>query len=118
MNYNKIKGNSTPDLFVTGFNTPTGPQIFHLVTGPSQKIWALTLCGNGRTVSYGKARLVTGNVDAINNVDAQVTCRIPAAKSTIKFGAANVFNNRRIQYAGGPTIGGLYYVAWTLENLF
>ncbi len=62
--------------------------------------------------------LVTGRVEAINNVDAQITLRLPSAKSTVKFGGTNVFNKRHIEYAGGPTIGALYYVAWTLENLF
>jgi iron complex outermembrane receptor protein len=42
---------------------------------------------------------------------------LPAVKSTIKFGGTNIFNNRHIQYAGGPTIGALYYVAITLDGL-
>ncbi|MDB5210178.1 MAG: TonB-dependent receptor, partial [Sediminibacterium sp.] len=51
------------------------------------------------------------------NVDAQVTFRVPVYHSTIKFGGTNVLNNRHIQYAGGPTIGALYYVAITLDGL-
>lgn len=61
--------------------------------------------------------LVTGQIDAINNIDAQVTYRLPKVKSTIKLGGSNVLNNRRIQYAGGPTIGALYYVAITVDGL-
>jgi iron complex outermembrane receptor protein len=38
-------------------------------------------------------------------------------KSIVKLGGANIFNRRYIQYAGGPTIGALYYAAVTLEGL-
>ena len=38
-------------------------------------------------------------------------------KASIKAGGANLFNHRYIQYAGGPTIGGLYYVAITIDGL-
>ena len=33
LNYNRIKGNSSPDLFITGFNTPNRLPTFLLVTG-------------------------------------------------------------------------------------
>ena len=61
--------------------------------------------------------LVTGKVNAINNIDAQVTFRLPKYYSTIKLGGTNILNNRYIQYAGGPTIGALYYAAITIDGL-
>ena len=54
---------------------------------------------------------------AYNTVDAQITLRVPKAKSSFKLGASNIFNKRYIQYAGGPTIGGLCYLAITLDGL-
>ncbi|MEJ7587695.1 MAG: hypothetical protein WKI04_09055 [Ferruginibacter sp.] len=42
---------------------------------------------------------------------------MPKLKSTVKLGGTNVLNNRRIQYAGGPTIGALYYVGITVDGL-
>jgi iron complex outermembrane receptor protein len=60
---------------------------------------------------------VTGTVEAINNIDAQVTYRLPKVKSTIKIGGTDILNNRHIQYAGGPTIGALYYAAITIDGL-
>ena len=50
-------------------------------------------------------------------VDAQITYRIPTAKASIKFGGSNIFNSNYIQYAGGPTLGGLYYAAITFDGL-
>ena len=61
--------------------------------------------------------LVTGTIDAINTFDAQVTYRVPKIKTTFKLGGSNIFNNNYLQYAGGPTLGGLYYVAITADGL-
>jgi hypothetical protein len=61
--------------------------------------------------------LVTGNVPEIHTFDAQVTLKVPAYKASFKVGANDIFNKRYIQYAGGPTLGGLYYASVTLEGL-
>jgi len=42
---------------------------------------------------------------------------LPKAKTTIKLGGSDIFNNRYLQYAGGPTLGALYYAAITLDGL-
>ncbi len=117
VNYNKIKGNTTPDLFVTGFNTPDYTTNISFGNRAIVQNLGFNIVWKWQDSFLWESPLVTGDVSAINTVDAQVTYRVPAAKSTIKIGAANVLNNRRIQYAGGPTIGGLYYVAVTLDGL-
>ena len=61
--------------------------------------------------------LANGEIPAYNTFDAQVTYTIPQLKSTFKLGGTNIFNNRYIQYAAGPTIGGLYYLSITLDGL-
>ena len=61
--------------------------------------------------------LVTGGISAYSTIDAQVTFRVPKAKTAIKIGGADIFNHRYLQYAGGPTLGALYYVAITLDGL-
>ncbi len=61
--------------------------------------------------------LANGEVPAYQTFDAQVTYRVPVLKTTIKMGGANLFNRRYIQYAAGPTIGGLYYLAITVDGL-
>ena len=61
--------------------------------------------------------LVSGTVPAYSTFDAQVSYKIIPSKATIKIGGTNVFNKTYIQYAGGPTIGGLYYAAITFEGL-
>lgn len=117
VNFNDIKGNTTPDLFVTGFNTPKWTSNISFGNRAITKNVGFNIVWKWQDSFLWESPLVTGQVEAINNVDAQVTYRIPKVKSTIKFGGANVFNNRRIQYAGGPTIGALYYVAITVDGL-
>lgn len=61
--------------------------------------------------------LANGTVPAYNNFNAQISYRIPTLYAVIKAGGTNLFNQRYIQYAAGPNIGALYYVAITLDGL-
>ncbi|MEI9955162.1 MAG: TonB-dependent receptor [Ferruginibacter sp.] len=117
INYNDIKGNRTPDLFVTGFNTPKFTTNISFGNRALTKNIGFNVVWKWQNSFLWESPLVTGTVDAINNIDAQLTYRLPAVKSTIKFGGTNILNNTKIQYAGGPTIGALYYVAITIDGL-
>lgn len=118
INYNDIKGNRTADLFVTGFNTPKYTTNISFGNRAITKNVGFNIVWKWQDSFLWESPLVTGNVAAINNIDAQVTYRLPALKSSIKLGGTNILNNRRIQYAGGPTIGALYYAAVTIDGLF
>jgi len=117
LNYNKIKGNAIPDLFVTGFNTPNWTSNVSIGNRTITRNIGFNVVWKWQNSFLWESPLVTGTLNAISNVDAQITLRLPAAKSTIKLGGTDIFNNRHIEYAGGPTIGALYYVAWTIDGL-
>ena len=117
LNYNAIKGNRTADLFVTGFNTPKFTSNISFGNRAITKNIGFNIVWKWQDSFLWESPLVTGNVNSINNVDAQITYRLPAVRSAIKFGGTNILNNRRIQYAGGPTIGALYYSAITIDGL-
>jgi iron complex outermembrane receptor protein len=117
LSYNNIKGNAGADLFVTGFNTPKWTSNLSFGNRAVTQHIGFNIVWKWQDAFLWESPLVTGDVAAINNVDAQVTLRLPAVKSTIKLGGTNILNNRHIQYAGGPTIGALYYVAITLDGL-
>ena len=117
INYNNIKGNATADLFVTGFNTPEWTTNISFGNRAVTKNFGFNIVWKWQDSFLWESPLVTGAIGAINNIDAQVTYRLPALKSAIKVGGSNVLNNRHIQYAGGPTIGALYYVAITVDGL-
>ncbi|XOV94031.1 MAG: TonB-dependent receptor domain-containing protein [Bacteroidota bacterium] len=58
-----------------------------------------------------------GQVPAYNTVDAQVSYRLPDIKSVLKVGGSNLFNQYYVQSLGGPSIGAIYYVSITFDEL-
>ncbi|MDX2246480.1 MAG: TonB-dependent receptor [Bacteroidia bacterium] len=58
-----------------------------------------------------------GEIPAYNVVDAAVSYRITAVKSTLKIGAANLLNQEYKQIYGGPAIGAQYYMSFTFDEL-
>lgn len=117
INYNKMTQNAVNDIFVTGFNTPEWSSNLSFGNREIVKNIGFNIVWKWQDTFLWESPLVTGNISAFSTIDAQVTYRLPKAHSTIKVGAANLFNNRHLEYAGGPTIGGLYYVAVTVDGL-
>lgn len=58
-----------------------------------------------------------GMVPSYTTVDAQLSYKISSLKSVVKVGGSNILNNRYIQSLGGPTIGALYYISLTFDEL-
>ena len=112
-----MKANKTSHIFVTGFNTPEWSTNLSFGNREVVKNLGFNIAWKWQDAFLWESPLVTGGVSAYSTIDAQVTYKVPKAKANVKVGAANIFNNRYIQYAGGPTIGGLYYVAFTFDNL-
>lgn len=63
-------------------------------------------------------QLRPGRIDAYSMVDAQLSYRLPEWKSIVKIGANNLFDNQIYQAYGSPTVGGLYYISLTFDELF
>lgn len=59
-----------------------------------------------------------GPVSAYSLIDLQLNKKLPQLKSMIKIGASNLLNNQVYTAYGSPTIGGLYYVSLTIDELF
>ncbi len=117
INYNAISENKQKDIFVTGFNTPKW--FINLSFGNREVIKnvGFNIVWRWQDAFYWESPLANGQIPSYQTVDAQVTYRIPAAKTSIKIGGSNLFNKRYIQYAAGPTIGGLYYATVTIDGL-
>lgn len=118
VNYNNMKTNQQKDIFVTGFNTPKWTT--NLSFGNREVITnvGFNIVWRWQDSFLWESPLANGIVPAFQTFDAQLTYRVPAYKATIKAGGSNIFNQRYIQYAAGPTIGGLYYVAITVDGIF
>ncbi|MBD1386905.1 TonB-dependent receptor [Mucilaginibacter rigui] len=117
VSFNKLKAQKTSDIFVTGFNTPEWSGNFSFGNREVVKNLGFNVVYKWQQSYLWESPLVTGNVPAIHTLDAQVTLRVPVYYATFKIGATDITNKRYIQYAGGPTIGGIYYVAVTLDGL-
>ncbi len=117
INYNNISVNKTPDVFITAFNTPKWVTNLSFANREVVKNVGFNIVWRWQDAFVWESPLANGGIPAYQVVDAQVTYRVPKAKATIKVGASNIFNNRYIQYAAGPTIGGLYYAAFTFDGL-
>jgi iron complex outermembrane receptor protein len=117
VNYNNISVNQTQDVFITAFNTPKWITNFSFANREVVKNLGFNIVWRWQDAFSWESPLANGKIPAYQVVDAQVTYRVPKAKATIKIGASNIFNNRYIQYAAGPTIGGLYYAAFTFDGL-
>ncbi|RZK45715.1 MAG: energy transducer TonB, partial [Pedobacter sp.] len=117
VNYNDIVTNDTRDVFVTGFNTPRWATNLSFGNREIVPNVGFNIVWRWQKEFIWESPLVNGEVPAFNTFDAQITVRVPQAKATVKAGGSNIFNKTYVQYAGGPTIGGLYYVAITLDGL-
>jgi iron complex outermembrane recepter protein len=56
-------------------------------------------------------------VPAINNVDAQVSFKLTSMKSILKVGGTNLGGSPYYQAYGNPSIGSMYYVGITFDQL-
>ena len=61
--------------------------------------------------------LQPGKINAYGQLGAQVSFKIPAAKSVLKIGGTNLSNKYNVQAYGSPAIGGVYYVSLTFDEL-
>jgi outer membrane receptor protein involved in Fe transport len=117
VSFNKLKAQTASDIFVTGFNTPEWSGNVSFGNREVVKNFGFNVVYKWQQSYLWESPLVTGTVPSIKTVDAQVTYRVPSYYATFKLGATDIFNKRYYQYAGGPTIGGLYYVSVTLDGL-
>ena len=115
--FNKLVANNTSDIFVTGFNTPILSTNLSFGNREVIKNLGFNMIYKWQQGFLWESPLVTGSVPAVHTFDAQVSLRVPQYKASVKMGATDLLNRRYIQYAGGPTLGGLYYVAITLDGL-
>jgi iron complex outermembrane receptor protein len=116
-NYNAITENKKTDIFLTAFNTPEWVTNISFGNRELTKQFGFNVVWRWQQSFVWESPLANGKVPAYQTLDAQVTYRLPALHSTIKVGGSNIFNNRFIQYAAGPTIGGLYYISVTVDGL-
>lgn len=59
-----------------------------------------------------------GEIESYQVVDAAVSYKLTTARSLLKIGANNLFNQEYRQIYGGPNIGSHYYISITFDEMF
>jgi hypothetical protein len=116
-NFNKLSKNPTPDIFLTGFNTPEWVTNISFSNREVIKNVGFNIVWRWQDEVEWESTLANGLVPAYQTIDAQVNLRVPSVKSTFKVGGTNILNHRYYQFAAGPTIGALYYFSVAVDGL-
>jgi iron complex outermembrane recepter protein len=117
LNYNKLSKNPNPDIFLTSFNTAKWITNISFSNREVIKNVGFNIVWKWQDNIFWESTLANGEVPAYSTIDAQITVKAPKLKSNIKIGGTNILNQRYYQFAAGPTIGALYYVAVTVDGL-
>ena len=62
-------------------------------------------------------QLRPGRIPAYSLIDAQLSYKLLPIKSIFKLGVSNLFNNQVYQAYGSPSIGAIYYLSLTFDEL-
>lgn len=115
VSYNDLASNNTSDLFITAFNTPKWMVNVSVGNREIVKNIGFTVVARWQSGFMWESPLASGAIPAYYTIDAQATWKLPEIHANIKAGATNLLNRRYFQYAAGPEIGGLYYLAFTYD---
>lgn len=115
VSFNDLITANKSDIFITAFNTPKWVTNISFGNREIIKNVGFNIVGRWQDSFLWESTLANGEIPAYFTADAQVSIKLPEFYSNLKIGGTNVLNNRYYQYAAGPTIGGLYYIAVTFD---
>jgi len=128
--FNQLQGfTPSPELQNAGFNTPA--YRYNLSFGrriapgnnfgfnvnfrhQDEFTWESSF---GVPTNTGLARYQNTQVPVVNNIDAQVSYKLSSIKSIVKLGGSNIGGKPYIQAFGSPSVGSMYYVSITFDEL-
>jgi outer membrane receptor protein involved in Fe transport len=111
--YTRLDRTENGDGLEDGFNTPRWTYNLSLANENAFHNVGFGLNYRWQQGYYSQTFLVNGNVPSYSTLDAQMSYAVPAAQVRFKLGASNVLNTYYVSYLGGPSVGGLYYLAVT-----
>lgn len=118
-NWNKLSDASqlAADGFLAEFNTPENKFNFTFGNRKVTEKFGFNVAYRWQDEFLWESSFAQGLVPAIGTFDAQVSYRLKDLKSVIKLGGSNLFNERYVLNYGGPTLGGIYYISVTFDEL-
>ena len=120
-NYNWNKLNDAEQLaadgFLAEFNTPENK---YNITFGNRKVtdkFGFNVAYRWQDAFLWESSFAQGMVPSIGTIDAQLSYRLKEMKSVIKIGGSNLNNTRYVLNYGGPTLGAIYYISITFDEL-
>ncbi|MBL7844725.1 MAG: TonB-dependent receptor [Cyclobacteriaceae bacterium] len=118
-NWNKLSDAEqlAADGFLAEFNTPEHK---YNITFSNRKVTdriGFNIAYRWQDEFLWESSFAQGKVPAIGTLDAQVSYRLKDVKSLIKIGGSNLTNERYVLNYGGPTLGAIYYLSVTFDQL-
>ncbi|MBC6988665.1 TonB-dependent receptor [Hymenobacter sp. BT491] len=113
--YARLDRTESGDGLEDGFNTPRWAYNLSLANEKAFRSFGFGLNYRWQARYYSQTFLVNGDVPAYSSLDAQLTYTASAANLRFKLGATNLLNRYYLTYLGGPSVGGLYYLAVTFQ---
>ena len=119
LSYNKLLDQE--DLLAQGFrasyNTPEWRYNVRFQNRKLTKNIGFNLTYRWQDAYVWESSIGEGVVDAFGTLDAQVSYRLSRFNSTIKVGGSNILNEQYTTSLANPTMGAIYYVSFTLDQL-
>ena len=115
-NFNNLLIEIDPN-YLNDFNTPKHKVNFSFGNRRIGKNLGFNVTYRYQSQFRWESNFAIGDVPEIHNVDAQVSYTLDSLKSILKLGGSNVLNSRYFQNYGGPTLGAIYYLSITFDEL-
>lgn len=119
VNYNSLQTTEDqPAGFQSGFNTPNYRFNISLSNRNVFRNIGFTINWHWQEEFLWQAEFGEGMIPAYATLDASISKQLVKLHSSLKIGASNLLNQYYTTNLGSAQIGGLYYITWTLEDLF
>lgn len=103
--------------FRASFNTPKWRYNLSVSNRKLTSNFGFNVTYRWQDAFYWESSFGDGVMPAFGSMDAQINYRLPVYNSILKIGGSNILNNRYETSLGNPTIGALYYVSLTFDQI-
>lgn len=115
-NFNQLLTDLDPNLLL-GFNTPEHKTNIMFGNRKLTPNLGFNIAYRYQSGFFWESSFAIGDVPEFHNVDAQVSYKISNLNTIVKLGGSNILNNRYFMNFGGPTLGAIYYLSITFDEL-
>lgn len=116
-NYSWNRLNQKLDNFITAYNTPENKINLSIENRKLTDKMGFRLTWRWQEAFIWESTFAIGEVPAYHTLDAQVSYKLRQLRSNVKIGGSNILNKYYIQSLGGPSIGAIYYISLTFDEL-